>query len=144
MSRFSSDEALTNPTIEYEIKALQYKSNNISFHALQEPFKFYNAKRFFCLPSELVFGNNSLLEAMSFGMIPIVTRRHGVELLIEDGINGIVTDMDEKSYSEGLIKASRLTDEQVFQMSKAARNTVLNKYNVKQWTKQLLEIYERH
>ena len=127
------------PILERDLK--ESKAELTSLHKLQGPFDFYKKRRFFCLPSEIVFGNNSLLEAMSHGLIPIVTRSPGIELLITDGENGIITDFTEVSYRKGLVKAAKMTPAEVERMSASALETIREKFSTQQWINKLESIY---
>lgn len=126
-----------------ELELSRIKSESTRFYALQEPFRFYQKSRFFCLPSEIVFGNNSLLEAMSYGLVPIVTRSPGIELIIRDGENGIVTELTEKDYFAGLVRASLMAPDEVERMSNAAMMTVKESFSVGQWIDKLETIYRQ-
>ncbi len=44
------------------------------------PRPYYSRARFFIFPSDYVFCNNALLEAMSYGVVPIISDRDGADL----------------------------------------------------------------
>ena len=82
-------------------KAMVPQEPDVSVLGFIEPTPYYRRARFFCLPASIVFGNNALLEAMSFGVVPVVTDAPGVERLLEDGVNG----MDELQQSAAFLNA---------------------------------------
>jgi glycosyltransferase involved in cell wall biosynthesis len=106
-----------------------------------DPEPYYSKARFFCLPSSVVFGNNSLLEAMASGVVPIVTEAPGVDHIVQDGINGIVTAFDEDSYRRGLERAASLTGEQWKAKSQRAIAKVRDDYSLRRWTARMSEAY---
>ncbi|HEX9931944.1 MAG TPA: glycosyltransferase family 4 protein [Allosphingosinicella sp.] len=116
---------------------------NITLEGFVDPEAYYPAARFFCLPSSIVFGNNSLLEAMASGVVPVVTEAPGVERIVEDGVNGIVTAFDEGSYREGMARAAALSEEEWLAMSRNAVETVRQKYSVEAWTRSMADVYAR-
>jgi glycosyltransferase involved in cell wall biosynthesis len=126
--------------LERDIIALQ--ASNMSFGPYQSPDPFYLKHTFFCLPSTIVFGNNALLEAMSFGLIPIVTEAPGVEELVTNGVNGIVTACNERAYLEGIKNSLKLSSDQILLMSAAAKETVKTKYSPYAWGAKLETIYQ--
>lgn len=137
--RSLADKRSDSHDIEIELLHLQGKNRHL--HLRKEPFDFYEKSCFFCLASELVFGNNALLEAMSYGMVPIVTKTPGVELIVEDGVNGIVTEMNEHDYHQGLVEASKLDARRVQEMSDAVINTIRRKFSPESWADNLDLIY---
>jgi glycosyltransferase involved in cell wall biosynthesis len=118
-------------------------ARNIELHGFIDPDPFYQRARFFCLPSELVFGNNSLLEAMSWGVVPIVTDAPGVELIVRDGVNGIVTPFSEQGYKDGLLRALALCDAAWAELAEAARATIVEQYSGDMWRARMVAAYQQ-
>jgi glycosyltransferase involved in cell wall biosynthesis len=118
-------------------------SSNIELYGFVGPDDFYQRARFFCLPSELVFGNNSLLEAMSWGVVPIVTDAPGVELIVRDGVNGIVTPFSEEGYKQGLLRALALSEAAWTELSEAARATIAQEYSSDVWRTRMIDAYQQ-
>jgi glycosyltransferase involved in cell wall biosynthesis len=116
---------------------------NVEIHPFIDPQGYYEGSRFFCLPSSIVFANNSLLEAMAAGVVPVVTEAPGVELLVEDGVNGIVTPFDEDAYREGLMRATALGEDEWRRLSRNAAETVRERYSIEAWTRKMAEVYDR-
>ncbi len=116
---------------------------NIEIEAFVDPEPRYRQARFFCLPSEIVFGNNALLEAMASGVVPIVTEAPGVELIVEDGVNGIVVPLEEDAYREAMIRAAAMDEAEWLEMSRKAIEAVTNRYSPVEWTRRMREVYVR-
>jgi glycosyltransferase involved in cell wall biosynthesis len=116
---------------------------NIELRGFLDPEPLYRRARYFCLPSTIVFGNNSMLEAMAAGVVPVVTEAPGVELIVEDGVNGIITPFDREAYREGVVRAAALGDEQWRAMSRKAVETVREKYSPQAWTSLMSDVYAR-
>jgi glycosyltransferase involved in cell wall biosynthesis len=107
-----------------------------------EPGPFYDRARFFCLPSEIIFGNNSLLEAMARGVVPVVTESPGIERVVCDGVNGIVTAFDEPEYKKGLLRAAAMDQEAWAKLSRAARDTVEQEFSGDAWRRRMAKLYD--
>lgn len=116
---------------------------NCRLEGFLDPEPFYPQARFFCLPSTIVFGNNALLEAMASGVVPVVTESQGVELIVEDGVSGIVTSFDAQAYCEGMVRAASLSTDEWEAMSRKAVETVREKYSVEAWTRTMADVYAR-
>jgi glycosyltransferase involved in cell wall biosynthesis len=116
---------------------------NCTLKGFVDPEPFYPQARFFCLPSSIVFGNNSMLEAMASGVVPVVTEAPGVERIVEDGVNGIVTRFEEEAYRDGMARAAALGEEEWLAMSRKAVETVREKYSVEAWTRTMADVYAR-
>lgn len=129
------------------LKAQQDELRNLSGERVEllgflDPAPHYLDARFFCLPSSIVFGNNSLIEAMARGVVPIVTEAPGVELIVQDGVNGIVSAFDEDAYREALLRAAALDAEAWTRLSKAARATVEAEYSPRIWVSRMAGVYD--
>jgi glycosyltransferase involved in cell wall biosynthesis len=105
------------------------------------PEPFFGRSRFFVLPADVVFGNYALLEAMSHGVVPVVSASAGVELVVVDGVNGIVCRHDENGLADGLTRALNLSVEQWQEMSHASIEVVRSRFSLEVWGRQLLALY---
>ncbi len=87
--------------------------------------------KFFILPADIILANYSLLEAMSFGLVPIVYPGDGYEEIVEDGINGLVVKNGDLA---GTLKhALSLTDAEYSMMSKSAHEKIKNDFSLDLW-----------
>ena len=132
------------PVIQREQERMkQVGAQNVILLGFIDPEPFYRRASFFCLPAEIVFGNNSLLEAMSWGVVPIVTNAPGVELIVRDGVNGIVTEFNEPAFHEGLARAAQLGTAEWQRLSDGAAATVRDEYSTSAWTQRMIAVYRR-
>ena len=106
-----------------------------------DPVTFYERARFFVLPSDYEAGNFALLEAMSHGVVPILTRGNGSELIIESGRNGILADTGVDALASVMRAALSLEIEEWRSMSNAARRTIEDRFSLERWGKRLLSEY---
>lgn len=81
----------------------------------------------------------SLLEAMSWGVVPIVTKTSGIKETVEDGINGFVCDRE--SVRSVFLKIERLDKdrEKLYKMSKLCRDRIRTLHDRKKYVEYLLE-----
>jgi glycosyltransferase involved in cell wall biosynthesis len=128
---------------EEQARLLAAGGGNITLLPFADPGQYYERAKFFCLPGTIVFGNNSLLEAMASGVVPLVTEAPGVELIIEDGVNGFVTALDEQAYRDAMARAAAMTDADWRRISESAMATVQDKYSVQAWTRKMADVYAR-
>lgn len=96
--------------------------------------------RFFVLAADQVFGNNSLLEAMSHGSVPIVTRSIGVDEIIEHGKNGFIAENTEFGLYEAMEKASEIDALAWSRLSQNTMETVASKFTVKNWKNEFVNM----
>lgn len=133
---------LPHDLVELQHKVLSKKGSNTSIINYTDPVPYYSKARFFVLPAERVFGNNSLLEAMSYGIVPIVTNANQTDQLIQEDYNGILCDYSEKSFIEAMRRATELTDNEYKRLSVNATNTIKERFNNERWTHKLLDLYQ--
>lgn len=117
-------------------------NKNIRLYPFVNPYEFYREADFFCLPSEIVFGNNSLLEAMAHGLVPVVTNTEATSLIVRDGIDGLVTEKEYLSYRKGIEKANEMLPEVYQRLSKGARKRVKENFSVAAWLENHELFYE--
>jgi len=107
-----------------------------------ETRSYYEDASVFVLPAELVFANNSLLEAMERGVPPIVAEVDpDVGRIVEHGVNGLVLPLDPRVWADGIVDL--LTDEVYRQrLGAKARDTVVSNFNLNNKIPLLLRIYD--
>ena len=119
----------------------KYKPQNLQVHKYSNPKIYYENASFFVLPAEIIFANNSLLEAMSYGVIPLVSKAEGTNLIVKNGINGFVFDNYEE-FLDCMIKAHNLSEIEYLRLSNNARETIKNKFSVEYYADNLLKLYK--
>lgn len=110
----------------------------------EEKIKALTNSDFFVLPS--TYGEGlpiSLLEAMSCGVIPVVTDDASMKVVVENMYNGIrVEKMSSSDIEEKLAFLFQLPNEEKFRLSNNARKTVKENYSNKKYLSKLLSIYK--
>lgn len=102
----------------------------------------FKLSHIFLLPSFYEGLPISLLECMSFGIVPIVTNVGSVEYAVTDSQNGFF--VGQRSADEIAEKVEKLTNDRVLleQMSRSAFNTIRNKFHPSAYIGKLNEIYQ--
>ena len=108
---------------------------------VEDPSILYKRARFFVLPAEFVFANNALLEAMSFGVVPLIVNKPGYELLVDDGVSGFVSLFIESEFKVIMKKAIELNADTFQQMSEASKNHVHVKFSKEVYKQKLIQLY---
>ena len=106
-----------------------------------DPAPFYRRSRFFVLPADVVFCNFALLEAMSHGVVPIVSDTPGARLVVSDGVSGIIADHSAEGLRRGLERALSLDQDDWRAGSAGARRAVQEEYSIERWGARLLDEY---
>lgn len=142
MLGLQSSKKIDPRIIEIQDDLYKNKPSNLELKDFLDPFSYYNNAVFFVLPASIVFGNNSLIEAMSYGMIPIVTKSSGVELIINDGVNGFIAEYTKESFKDKMIYAQSLGDEELKVISENAKQTVASYFSKEKWEKNIKALYK--
>jgi glycosyltransferase involved in cell wall biosynthesis len=106
---------------------------------VNNPYDLHSKAKVFVLPGDYIFLNYSMLESMSSGTVPVVTKGEGWEKIITEE-NGFVSDFDAGSLAQELRKA--LNKDTWAKKSFEARRTVVNNYDILQWGKKILSFKE--
>ncbi|MDQ6757644.1 MAG: glycosyltransferase [Bacteroidota bacterium] len=105
------------------------------------PESFYKRAKFFVLPAKIVFANNSLLEAMSYGIVPIVSDQPGTNLIVTNEQNGFVFNHNKKDFEESILKAFHLPAAEYNKMSLAAQEKIKTDFSKEKYYNGLQQIY---
>lgn len=97
--------------------------NYCEFAGRTSPEKFYSTSSIFCLTSAYEGQPMSIIEAMQFGVIPVVMNSFSAaEELVSDGENGyLVKFRDVSGYSDALVSLMKLNKEERIKLSKSAK-----------------------
>ena len=104
---------------------------------------FFELASIFVLPTELVYCNNSLLEAMSYECVPIVNGGDGADLIIDNKISGFITSesiLEMTDKIDFLIKNPDVTT----QMGRKAKERIKKEYDIEIQEKIMLGFYEEY
>ena len=121
---------------------LKNKPENLSIiDFTATPEQFYKRSKFFVLPSEVVFANHALLEAMSYGVVPIVSEQPGSSLIIDNGKNGFIFNHNKNDFETAILKAFNLPDEEYNNLSTASSQKIKNEFSEEKYKVAIKEMY---
>lgn len=106
-----------------------------------EPATLLARSRFFVLPSDIVFANNALLEAMAHGVVPLVSDVEGARRIVDDGIDGFVFPHTPDGFRAALARALALTPDEYARLSAGAVRKVAERFSPTAWGDALAGIY---
>ena len=126
------------------IEKQSYFSNvgldNLMVIEYTNPVGFYIRSKFFLLPAEIVFLNHSLLEAMSYGCIPIISNSEGSDLIVEDGVDGFIHEHSYESFKNKILKILSDRSTNFNCISENARLKVKSKFSCDKWCHKYMEM----
>ncbi len=122
---------------DLENKYKKFSSNNIKILNFTEPYKYYISSKFFIVSGKRIFGNNSLLEAMNYGLIPIVNKSQDIDKIIKHGNNGFICENNTKSFYEILKYCIELDEKTYKNISIRAKKTINEKFNNNIWNNKM-------
>jgi len=106
----------------------------------QNPKDYYLRSKFFVLPSDVVFLNNALLEAMSYGLVPLISDVQGSNQIVDDGINGFVFKHTKSGLKDVMKKAIVLSEKEYKLMSNNAQQKVNKSFSYEVWAKKYIDM----
>ena len=115
---------------------------NLELLPYGNPAWLLRSARFFVLPSEIVYCNNALLEAMAHGVVPLVSDVEGARLIVEDGVNGFVFPHSPEGLREAMTRAVALDASEYGRLSTAAAATMRERFSTHSWGTRLRVEYE--
>ncbi len=136
-----SNDVYTPRGMLYSEKALEIY-NKLKLNDYVEVYGFVNNikeimtdYKFFILPAEVILANYALLEAMSLGLVPIIYPGNGYEVIVEDGVNGIVA----KDYDlvNAMKRALALSQDEYRELSNAAYSKIKKDFSLDLWQEKL-------
>lgn len=131
-----------NPTVQPQ---QEYVSRNardgIELLPFQPPSEYFLRSRFFVLPADIVYLNFALLEAMSHGVVPIVSDVEGAREIVVDGESGLLAPHSREGLFETMIRARNMSADAYVRMSANARRRVIEKFSIERWADELVQLY---
>jgi glycosyltransferase involved in cell wall biosynthesis len=127
---------------EYQSNVLRYieqkKLNNLLTVEpfVNNPYDFHSRSKVFVLPADYIFLNYSMLESMSCGTVPVVTKGEGWERIITEE-NGFISDFHADLLAGELRKA--LNKDTWIKKSHGARKMIIDNFDIYQWGKKMLD-----
>ncbi|AEH51662.1 glycosyltransferase family 4 protein [Pseudothermotoga thermarum] len=135
-----------DPEYEYEVlKAVEEHNKKFSTKIEVLPFtdnphEFYRNSKIFVLISEIVFLNYALLEAMSYGMIPIISKGEGYEKVILENYNGFTFEYGNvEELARKIFQVLTLPSDLAEKISENAYNTVKENFSIETWVKNVMK-----
>lgn len=129
---YSADQEYVLQNKPANLTVEQYTSN---------PVEYFKRARFFVLPADVVFANNALLEAMSYGVVPLVSKRPGASLIVDDHLNGFVFVHSEEGLRASMQEAINLSDEQYHSYAQSAATKIRSSFSESNYTSSLEQLY---
>jgi glycosyltransferase involved in cell wall biosynthesis len=127
------DEKITQNEALQQEQIRNAASDCLKVLDFENPLALFSEAKYFVHLANEIYGNNSLFEAMARGVVPIVNSSPGIELIIKNGINGIICEKDENAVYLALREAMEKTNDEWSSMSESARSTVQLFHNVSKW-----------
>lgn len=135
---------LTGRKIESTYTALAAElglENVIRFHKFTtETAYFFDRASVYLLPADIVFCNNSLLEAMERGIPPVVANVPGAEAIVENGVSGYLVNRNKDELAAALLRLFQ-DEEHREAMGRAARTRVIAEFDEEKRTSRLMRMY---
>jgi len=100
---------------------------------------YYRNAKVFVLPADIIFANYSLLEAMSYGVVPVVGDGEGAELIVKSGENGLVVERSTEALAAALVSLLK-DDSTLEQFAVAARRTIAREFSIHAWGESMLKV----
>ena len=95
----------------------------------------------FVLPADIIFCNYALLEAMSYGLVPVVTDNDPyLDRIINNRSNGMVIKPSAEALAEALVELLENT-ELFCLLSKNARKTIYKRFNIEKYVDEMVQVY---
>ena len=138
----NGEMALDEDIFNNERFALKNRLPNVEYLEFSDPHPFYPKAKFFVLPSEYIFGNFSLLESMSYGVVPIVSRTNATSCIVIDGKNGLVADHSENGFKVAMNRALDLSQEEYHTLSTNAIQTISSNFSLTKYAENMRHIYQ--
>lgn len=128
---------------ELESRLIKTAPANLKLHNYAPPVEFFKKSKFFVLPASIVFANNALLEAMSYGVVPLVSATQSSGLIVEDGVNGFIFDHDPDSFLKAMIRAINMPAEQYREMSRNAKLKIQHDFSEQYFFNSISTMYRK-
>ncbi len=119
------------------------RAKDISFTGRVDNVGHWLSSSKFCLSASLSEGmSNALLEAMSYGVIPVVSRVSGVSDVVEHEVNGFLFEPgNDADMAECLRRALDLDDQESVGLARAAHDRMRSAFSIQAVAERHNEIY---
>ncbi|MDB5203114.1 MAG: hypothetical protein JWQ27_2523 [Ferruginibacter sp.] len=107
-----------------------------------DPIQYFKQAKFFVLPADVVFANHALLEAMSYGLVPLISDTPGSALIVDDHVNGFLFEHTEAGFQQAMEEAVNMDEKTYLQYAQASREKVMREFSVDKYRDRLAELYK--
>lgn len=118
------------------------KYDEFQFFNFSNPESFYKKSRFFIGSGPRYFGNNSLIEAMNYGVIPIINESDDIDRIVENNINGFICKNDSNSFLLQFIYCLKLDEINKRKISVQANKKINEKFSNNLWEEKMNNLLE--
>ena len=129
--------------LQSEITSLKLDKKVFLLGQWENLFELLAAADIFVLPSRWEGLPLALLEAMVAGLPVVATRVEGVEEVVEDGLHGYLTPLEDPNALANAILQLSSDSERRRTMGEAARKRILETYTVDRMCEQYLQVIEQ-
>jgi glycosyltransferase involved in cell wall biosynthesis len=143
LAGFLDGETADREIVRNQAHARASAPANLELIPFCAPQPLYRRARFFVLPSDVVFCNNALLEAMAAGVVPLVSDVEGADRIVEHGVNGLLFPHAPEGLREAMLAALRIPPAEYARMSAAAVAKVRTDFSSTAWAERLAREYAR-
>ncbi len=131
-----TDHALKNEYSHIDAK------KNLEVNGFISPKEFYKRAKFFVMPASIVYLNHALLEAMSYGVVPLITDAQGASLIIQNGVDGFICPYEKEAFVNLMKNALVMTEVDFNNMSIQAREKIISDYSATYYKTGLKKMYD--
>ncbi len=119
-------------------KVNKYDSNIIQSYSF-DIYDIFSRSKYFILASRDIYGNNSLLESMAIGLVPIVSNTYWTRDFVPKE-SAIIFDNNLPSFYAALKLASNLNSNEYQERSEHVKQWVTDKFSLNDWKKRFKEL----
>jgi glycosyltransferase involved in cell wall biosynthesis len=112
---------------------------NLTLLPFVDPTEYYKRAKYFVLPAEIVFANNSLLEAMSYGVVPIISNVEGASVLVPGKEVGYVVEHNRSCFRNSMLEA--LVSHDLDSKGKNAVEHISRNFSKASWQQKIKALY---
>lgn len=121
------------------IHSLGLKDKIRTMGFVPNPDSYFKDAKLFVLPADIIFANYSLLESMSYGVVPIVADGEGAAKIVNHGVNGLITKPTPSALAEAM--ASLLDDDtRRREMAILARRKIDEDFSIRNWGEKMTTV----
>ena len=130
---FNSEKEIDDWLFDIGYVRLDLEIIGITFKPFGETKDWILKSRFFVLLADHVFGNNSLLESMSAGLVPLVNRVDGIQRTVIPHASGFLTELNSEDLKANILQMLNLRDEEYQTLSLRARTIIEAGFGIEKW-----------